>query len=91
MRKLYIRKRIAELQGDVLKDFEFLIEPAVMTLFTIMDAPGASESARVSAAEKILKLTGALVDKTENKNTTEHTLSPEGAEWFKKLTSGHND
>jgi phage terminase small subunit len=82
MQKLYIRQRISELQGDVVQDFSFLIWPAVQTLQTIMDAPSASESARVAAAEKILKLTGAMVDRSVNKNTNhdELNITPELAE-----------
>lgn len=85
MQKLYIRKRINELQGEVAQDFSFLVWPAVQTLKTIMEAPGASESARVAAAEKILKLTGAMVERSESKVTTE--LSPEAQELRDKLNS----
>jgi phage terminase small subunit len=88
MQKLYIRQRINELQGDVAQDFSFLIWPAVETLKTIMEAPGASESARVAAAEKILKLTGAMVEKQESKVTTE--LSPEAKELYDKLKNIKN-
>lgn len=84
MQKRYIRERIAELQGDVAQDFGYLIEPAVKTLFIIMDAPGAAESARISAAEKLLKLTGAMVDKSETKITKE--LSDEAKEFQQRLT-----
>lgn len=83
MQKLAIRKRITELQGEVYQDFSFLISPAVKTLKTIMEAPGASESARVAAAEKILKLTGAMVDRSEAKVTQE--LSPAAKELLDKL------
>jgi phage terminase small subunit len=85
MQKLYIRERISELQGDVAQDFSFLIWPAVETLKIIMEDPGASESARVAAAREILRLTGAMVDRSENKNLNKEESDPETKELLKKI------
>lgn len=90
MQKRYIRGRVAELQGVVAQDFKHLIEPAVKTLYLVMVSPGVAESARIAAAQTILKLTGAMVERTESKVTTTN-LSPEGQELHDKLIKTANE
>jgi hypothetical protein len=50
-----------------------------------MEDPGASESARVAAAREILRLTGAMVDRSENKNLNKEESDPETKELLKKI------